>query len=246
MKSKRVVCIIQARMGSSRFPGKMLCNLCGKPMIEHIYLRARQSKLIDDVIVATTRSYKDNTLCKILKGKNISYYRGSEEDVLKRYADLALQKKADIIVRITGDCPLIDPTLINSVIKKFVHSEYDYLSPMSKCGLIRGLDVEIFSMEALKKADKLARDKASREHVTLYMYKNPNMFKIGSFKVPTKLKSFKIRLCVDEIEDYKLINKIYTCLYKKNQIIDIHDVLKLLRNNPELLEINKNIIQNKV
>lgn len=246
MGRKKVACIIQARMGSSRLPGKVLKNLCGKPMIEHIYLRAKNAEMIDEVVIATTSSKEDDILCDFLEQKNIKYYRGSEEDVLGRYVAVAKRIKADVIVRITGDCPLIDNNLINNIVKMFLELDYDYMSPKSEYGLIRGLDTEIFTMDALEKANALAKDKNSREHVTLYMYRNPDKFKIGLFPIPEHLKSFEIRLCVDEEQDFNFIAEIYKDLYKRNDVINIRDVLNLLKDKPDLLKININVKQKQV
>ena len=215
-------------------------------MIEHIYKRARQSELIDEVVIATTISSNDNQLCDLLRKRHIKYFRGSEEDVLSRYVDVANITKADVIVRVTGDCPLIDPYLISDIIQTFLNFEYDYMSPKSEHGLIRGLDTEVFTIEALNKANKFAQDRDSREHVTLYMYRNSDKFKIGLFPIPEHLKNFKIRLCVDEIEDFNLVNEIYKNLYKDGKIINITDVLDFLETNPDLLKINMNVIQKQV
>lgn len=246
MNKNKIVCIIQARMGSSRLPGKVIRDLCGKPMIEHIYDRVKKVKLINEVIIATTTSNQDNILCNVLEQKNIKYYRGSEDDVLGRYTEVAKKTKADIIIRITGDCPLVDPMLINDVIKRFLEKEYDYMSPKSECGLIRGLDTEIFTFDALKKADVLAKDNVSREHVTLYMYRNPDKFKIGLFPIPAHLNNTQIRLTVDEIQDYRLINTIYNILYEEEEIIKIQDVLELLYARKDLIDMNVEVKQKKI
>lgn len=246
MNRNKVVAIIQARMGSSRLPGKVMKDLLGKPMIEHLYLRVIEAELLDEVVIATTISKEDDILCEFLATKGIKFFRGSEKDVLGRYVKVAEWVNADVIVRITGDCPLIDPHLIDMVVQAFMDSNYDYMSPRSADGLIRGLDTEVFTRDALNRADCLAHDDASREHVTLYMYKHPSKFNVASFPIPGRLKDFKIRLCVDEIEDFALIYEIYKNLYKEGEIIDIMDVLNLLKAKPHLQKINMDVKQNKV
>lgn len=244
--NKKVVCIVQARMGSNRLSGKVLKKIKGKSMILHIVERLSHCITLDQVVVATTTEEQDDLLCRLLELENIDYYRGSEEDVLDRYIKTAKKFNADIIVRITADCPLIHPKLIDDVVTEFKTGKYDYISPKSELGLIRGLDTEVFSFRALEKIDELAKEYKYREHVTLYIYRHPEEFNIGIFPIPNILNNPAMRLCVDEIDDFILIEYIYNRLYKENQIINIHDVIKLLNDNPELSEINANVKQSKV
>lgn len=242
----KVVCIVQARMGSTRLPEKVLKPLCGKPMLKHLIDRLKCCENLDEIIIATTKLKEDDRIAKLAEKEQVKYYRGSENDVLRRYLEAADEVNANIIVRITADCPLIHPPLVDNVVEYFKNNSYDYISPKSECGLIRGLDTEVFSYKALKKADKLAYEKAFREHVTLYMYRNPEKFKIGLFPVPTELKNFNIRLCVDQEEDFQLINSLYKRLYNEGSIIEIQDVISLFNNEPELLNINESVQQNTI
>ncbi|KYH34825.1 3-deoxy-manno-octulosonate cytidylyltransferase [Clostridium tepidiprofundi DSM 19306] len=242
MESK-VVCIIQARMGSTRLPKKVLMPLCNKPMLEHLVNRLKCCEKLDEIVIATTTLEQDDKIVELAEKNNIKYYRGSENDVLKRYLESAYKVNADIVVRITADCPFIHPKLVDDVIEYFKSNSYDYVSPKSEYGLIRGLDTEVFSYEALKKADKLAKKEIFREHVTLYMYRNPENFKIGVFPIPIELKNYNIRLCVDQEEDFALINILYNRLYNGKDIINIYDVISLLEREPRLLNINKDVQQ---
>ena len=241
----KVICIIQARMGSNRLPGKVLKDLCGKPMLEHIVERLKVCKELNEIIVATSNLTIDNPIAKFCEDKQIKLFRGSEDDVLNRYYEATKEFNGDIIVRVTGDCPLIEPSLVDGVIKYFKYNNFDYVSPRSKDRLIRGLDVEVFSRKALEKANKNAKDGASREHVTYYMYSNPKEFKIKGYEFSDQFKDDSIRLCVDEENDFELVNIIYSNLYNNN-VIEMKDVLKFLKENKEYSKINNNVKQKLV
>ncbi len=243
MRTGKTVAVIQAHMGSERLPGKVMLPLCGRPMIARLLYRASHPALLDEVWVAATSSPKDDELCKFLQKENFKVYRGSEDDVLSSYVETARKSEADFIVRLTGDCPLIDPDLIDDVIEAFLKSDYDYMKPLHEDGTIRGLDTEIFTLDALMRADAMANDAPSREHVTLYMYRNPEQFSVGVFPFPERLKLPGARLCVDEENDFKLISTIYEELYIEGKLIPIADVLELLRQQPELLQINSEVHQ---
>lgn len=243
MRKGKVVDIVQARMGSSRLPGKVLKPLCGRPMIEHLLERLSRASRVDEVWVATTVSPKDDALFDFLAGKGFNVHRGPEEDVLTRYAETARRSGADVVVRHTADCPLLDPALVDGVVGAFLGSECDYMKPLHEDGMIRGLDTEVFTLEALLRADRRARDVPSREHVTLYMYRHPQEFSIGVFPVPERLKLPGTRLCVDEEDDFRLVEAIYGELYTEGDIIDFEDVLRLLRERPDLAALNSGVRQ---
>lgn len=244
--NRKVIAIIQARMGSTRLPGKVLMNIDGKTILSHVVDRVRQCKKIDDVIVATTTLEKDDLIVKELEKINCNYYRGSEENVLDRYYNTAKLYKGDIIIRITSDCPLIDPNVIDDMIDYYLSHDYFMVSnvglQMENRTYPRGLDTEIFSFELLKKAWLNADKNYEKEHVTLYMYENEN--NICYFKNNIDLS--KYRLTVDTIEDFNLIKSIYEKLYIDKKYFYLDDIIKLLIENPQLYEINKNIEQKKI
>lgn len=239
MNNKKVLAIIQARTGSSRLPGKVLKNLNGHPVLWHIIQRVLCARTLDSIIVATTISPEDNVIENFCIANGILFYRGSVENVLERYYKVAKKYHVKTIVRITADCPLIDPKIIDSCVKKFKKSNYDYLSNVvpGEGTCPQGLDVEVFTFETLAKTYKNAREPYEKEHVTPYIWEN-TFFKIAhAVKKDTKCK---YRLTLDYPEDFILLKEIYQKLYKPDSIIPIKDVLNLLNHNPSMAKINAN------
>lgn len=237
--NKRVVIIIQARMSSSRLEGKVLLPLEGKPMLVHIAERARRSKKAVLTIVATSVDPSDDPIQETCKTYGIPCFRGSLNDVLERYGNAAEAFEADIIVRVTGDCPLIDPEVIDNVIETYLENiEYvDYASNMDFPTFPDGLDTEVFSIRALRRSLKESKLPSEREHVTLYIRKN--MRKIN---LPLEGKSYAhFRWSVDEEEDYRLIQTIYKALYREHQSFGYRDVIAFLETHPEYLKLNAHI-----
>jgi len=236
--------IIQARMSSTRLPGKILKNLAGKPMLWHVVNRCRKAKNIDRVILATTTEPGDDAVEKFCRENGVDYYRGSLSDVLDRYYQAAKKynlKEDDIVVRVTCDCPLIDPAVIDMCINEFRKNKYDYISNVvpGERTWPRGLDTEVVSFRALEMAHKDADDNYSREHVMPYIWGNKNgKFVVGPMiKAPAEYAK-KYRLTVDYPEDFELMEKIYRKFYVPGTIIDTKEVIKFLGDNPELLRIN--------
>lgn len=242
---KKIV-IIQARMGSARLKGKVLFNLCNKPMLYHIYNRLQYVKNIDNIVVATSTNPLDDAIFSFCSANNILCFRGDENNVLERFFQCALQYNADIITRITADCPFIEPSMIEKNIDIFLQGEYDCISPRSKDGLIRGLDNETFSFKAL--SDMRARDLtiSEKEHVTLYMYNHDDEYKILSPKIDAIYKSKTIRLCVDEKSDFQLTSLLYEKFYKENSIVDTKSIIKFLLKHDEINRINITVKQREV
>lgn len=238
--------IIQARMGSSRLPGKVMYELKNKPILWHIVERLKKGKYVNDIILATSTSKEDDKIEEFAKKNNIKYIRGSEDDVLSRYVEAAKITENDILVRITSDCPLIDPKIVDKCIKHFIETKCDYVAPTCKNGILRGLDTEVFSKSTLIEINKLAKMKNEREHVTLYIYSNPDKYNVDKLVLGSKYEHPKWRLCVDEIGDYNLINAIYNELYIDGEIIKIEDVIDFLSNNERLLKLNENVEQKKI
>ncbi|MGG2075404.1 glycosyltransferase family protein [Lysinibacillus irui] len=241
----RVVAIIQARMGSTRFPGKILKEINGRPLLSYQLERLKNSTLIDEFVIATTRKEQDNEIVNFCKQQNIKYYRGSETDVLERYYEAAVEFNADAIVRITSDCPIIDVQIVDKTIDVFLENEqYDYVSNILERTYPRGLDTEIFSFAALEKAYKEAKSERDREHVTAYFYTNPNIFKIANVKNDFDYSNF--RWTVDTIEDFELIKNIIKTLYVKNSFFNLQDTVNVMKKNPGWFQINAHIEQKKL
>lgn len=235
--TKEFAAIVQARRGSSRFPDKVVKEIAGKPMLFHVLRRVQNAELISNVILATTTDPRDKILAKIAKAAGAETYFGNAEDVLDRYYQVAKKIKASNIVRITADCPVIDPHIIDSVIRKFSNAKCEYASNAS--AVPEGLGVEVFSLEALKKTWAEAKLMSEREHVTPYMWKNPHRFKL--LEVKDKSNFHELRLTVDYEVDLLLITELYHHLFESNPYFGYDDILLLLKQYPKLSQINRGI-----
>lgn len=231
-------------MGSTRLPGKVLEDLAGESMLARVVHRTRRASTLDTVIVATTTHPDDDAIVSLYKERDWPFFRGSEVDVLDRYYSAALVFKADVVVRVTSDCPLIEPLIIDEVVQEFLshHSEVDYVSNSLERTFPRGLDVEVISFIALKRAWQEDNDPALREHVTPYIQRHPEKFKICN--VANDVDYSHMRWTVDTIEDLTFIRKIYNHFHSDE--FSWKDVLNLLETHPEWLEINRHVQQKAV
>ena len=232
--------IIQARMGSTRLPRKVMLNILGKTVLWHVVSRASQARLIDELVIATTIDAKDDAIVKFCKDKDILVFRGSENDVLDRYYQCAKEYDIKDIVRITSDCPLHDPDVIDRIINEYLKGDYDYVTNTIEYTFPDGLDVEVFSFDALEKAWNNAKLSSEREHVTPYIRKNEEFTKEN---VSSSKKYPPYRLTLDYPEDYEFIKKIYEGIGKEMFFLD--DIAKFLEKNPELLKLNQHIEMNE-
>jgi len=240
----KVVAITQARMGSTRLPGKVMMNLAGEPMLVRVVNRVRRAGELDDTVVATTTNTADECIVALCQERGWPVFRGSEEDVLDRYYQAAVAHRADAVVRITSDCPLIEPEIVDAVVLEFLsqYPDIDYVSNGIKPSYPLGLNVGIISFYALKKAWTEDRNPAWREHVTQYIIRNPNLFRIRG--VENDVDYSYMRWTVDTIEDLAFVRRIYDHL--PNDEFNWKDVILLLERNPEWLEINRHIKQKTV
>ena len=242
MKQKlKVVAIIQARMGATRLPGKVLADIAGRPMLWHVVNRACRAKLLGGVVVATSVDPLDDPVVAFCEQEGTPCFRGSEDNVLDRYYQAARWIGADPIVRITADCPLLDPNVVDSVVKYFMEGDYDYVSNTGPPTFPDGLDTEVFSSKALERAWREAKWQSEREHVTSYMRKHPELFRIGNVTYPQDLSS--MRWTVDEPQDLEFVRTVYDHLESMSS--GMADVLDVLRRHPELMEINASIGRNE-
>jgi len=240
-----VIAIVQARMGSTRLPGKVFLDLAGKPMLVRDIERIQRAKNIDDIVIATTINPDDDIIISLCREYGWNFFRGSENDVLDRYYQAAHEYHAQTIVRITSDCPLIEPTLVDRIIEKFfaLGSEIDYVSnifPIRTYPL--GLDTEVMSISALEKCWEEDLNPQFREHVTEYIFHNPNLFRIIEINHEKDLSS--MRWTVDTQEDLDFVQCVYH--HFRDRCFSWTDVLTLLNNNPKLQDINKHIKQKVV
>lgn len=242
-----IVTIIQARMGSTRLPGKVMMDLSGHPVLWHIISRVQKSRRSDKVLVATTKNPEDIVIEKFCKKWNIPVYRGNVEDVLQRYCDavIFLEKtttEVEYIIRITGDCPFVDPEMMDEFAEIAVNGKYDYVSNVNPPTYPDGLDIEIFSRKALFTACREAILASEHEHVTPYIRKSDVMRKIN---LESSRDLSYLRLTLDNLEDYILISRIYSALYDESKIFTLQDILIFLQNYPDLLKINSSISRNE-
>lgn len=241
-----IYAIIQARMGSTRLPGKVMMDLCGSPVIEHVVNRLSKSELIDEIIIATSIDSNNKPLIDFCIKNDISYFVGSEDDVLDRYYQTAKENNLndnDIVIRITSDCPLIDPIIVDKVIREHISKNNDYTTNVLECTYPDGLDCEVFNFNILKETWNDANLSSQREHVTLYIRDNPDKFKLGNVKNDEDFSD--LRWTLDEKEDFVFINEIYKNLYNENSFFTMNDIVNLLDEKPELLEINSKFARNE-
>ncbi|NOZ43216.1 MAG: NTP transferase domain-containing protein [Alphaproteobacteria bacterium] len=237
----RIIAISQARMTSSRLPGKILEKVCGRTLLDYHLSRLSRSRLIDRLVVATTVNSADDSIAEFCRSRDVACVRGSEHDVLARYFQVTEKFPADIIVRVTSDCPLIDPDLLDQVVRYFLdhRDHYDYVTLKGE-DFPRGLDVEVFSYPALAKAFRYGHLPHEREHVTPYIYRRDSEYRCGY--LPSVEKLGHHRWCVDEAADLDLVSRILTAFGGRDDF-SWRECLTLLDNNPAWLEINHHVRQ---
>jgi spore coat polysaccharide biosynthesis protein SpsF len=238
-----VTCIVQARMGSSRLKGKVLRKILGQPLILVNLKRLKKAVKIDKLILATSVRQEDDPLYETVKAEGYDVFRGDEDNVLKRYRDCVLEHGGDIIVRVTGDCPLIDPDIVDNVIAYFKMYDYDYVRLDVPDTFVRGFDVEVFSREALMKTCELAVEERYKEHVTAYMYHHPELFSIGRVHGDALYRK-DYRLCVDTIEDFSMVTRIFE--HFGDIYVSAKEAVGFLDNNPDIAAMNSEIVQKHV
>jgi spore coat polysaccharide biosynthesis protein SpsF len=233
-----IIAIIQARMGSSRLPNKSLMDIDGKTALEFMIDRVRKSDLIDDIVVATTINQEDDVIANLCINNKINCYRGSENDVLDRYYQSAKKYEAKIVVRLTSDCPLIDPDLIDKTINIFINKKVDYASnavPPDKKKYPDGSDVEVFSFDALQRTWVETTDIKDREHVTFYMWDKRDNF--NTIMLDNEYDWGRYRITVDYIEDLELVRKIVKKLNDNNQDGSTKEIIEIIESE-KLFNIN--------
>ena len=238
--TSRVVAILQARMGSARLPGKVLMDLGGRSALARVISRVCRAELIDEIVVATTDSGGDEPIVAESARLGVCCFRGSETDVLDRYYRTARAFEAATVIRITADCPLIDPELVDAAIKTFRESSADYVSNGIENTYPRGLDVEVFTAEALTQAWENARTPYEREHVTPYLYGHPELFRLTSLVAAPDYS--KYRWTLDTPEDLELLRTIYL-RFDNHDDFNWRDVIALMEREPWLADLNRNVLQ---
>lgn len=241
-----IIAIVQARMGSSRLPGKVLKEICGQPMLKLQLERLRRASLIDRLLVATTESQSDQPIFELCRQMGLKCFRGSENDVLDRFYQAAREAGAgegDAIVRLTADCPLADPEIVDRVIALYLDTGADYASNINPPTFPDGLDVEVFSYSSLGRAWSEAALASEREHVTPYIRNNEELFPSANLVNERDLS--ELRWTVDEAADLEMVRVVYNSLYFEKPGFVMQDVLDFLEKNPEAAEINRGFIRNE-
>lgn len=242
----KIGAIIQARMGSTRLSGKVMKEIQGKTVLQHVIERVGQSKLIDQIIIATTVHSRDDVIVDEAERCGVKSFRGSEADVLSRYYYAAQESELDVVIRITSDCPVIDPNVIDDIIQSYLDGDHDIVTnagnDVYQRTFPRGLDTEIFSLACLKDAFENAKKIYQREHVTPYIYENSK--NVLFYK--NEIDYSKYRWTLDTEEDFEVINRIYDRLYTGEHDFYLKQIVELFNKEPELYNINAHIEQKKL
>lgn len=236
----KVNAIIQARCGSTRFPNKVFAEIDGKPLLWHVVNRLKFALSIDGIIVATTINPKDDEIEKWCKKEHVDCFRGNENDVLNRYYNASIEYPSDVIVRITADDPFKEPAVIDKVINTLIKENKDLVTNNFPPSFPEGLDCEAFTFDVLHTMESKAKDPFEREHVTQYVYRNPDKFKIGNVESGTQLSFY--RWTIDNEADYEMVKAVYKNRLKENHgILLMEEILEILKTNPEIAYINSKV-----
>ncbi|MBM9577336.1 glycosyltransferase family protein [Leptospira sp. 201903070] len=241
MKQKYVA-TIEARMTSSRLPGKVLMPILGRPILGYLIDRLKSVSSIDEIVLATTVNPMDDPLVIFAESEGIFVHRGSEDDVLGRVIESAKSRNADVIVQITGDCPIIDPDIIEQCIRMYKFNSAKYVGNAHIRSYPDGMDVQVFAFSDLVLSGSMTQDRLDREHVSLHMRNNPDIFPHLNLVAPPSLHWPELGLTLDEREDFELLKSIIEYFHKESkQSFSCLDVIRYLRANPHLEETNKKI-----
>ncbi len=240
MKPK-VVATIEARMGSSRLPGKVLAPIMGRPSLSWIIERVKRAKTVDEIVVATTTKAADDKIATLAKAERVGVFRGSEEDVLGRVVQAGEKLGADILVRLTADCPLADWRIVDGLVKIYQSGNYDYVSNVIERSFPLGFDVEVLSFKKLQEIEKMVVEQVYREHPPYYFYSHPREFRLKNWKAKDKMYWPDLRVTLDTKEDYLVLTKIFEELYPNNSDFSAEDVVELMRRHPEWVVLSSQI-----
>jgi spore coat polysaccharide biosynthesis protein SpsF len=233
-----IIAIIQARMNSTRLPNKVLKDICGKPMLWHIYNRLCYADMVEQIVISTSVEESSIPIIEFAKQYKIPYFAGSEEDLLDRWYQTAKKFKASAIVRVTADCPLVCPDLVDWLIWNYQTHEVDFVSnARPKATYPHGLDIEIFKFKALERAWKEIKDPLMREWGSANFFEHPDKYR--TFNLTNDIDLHNMRWTVDYPEDLEFVREVYKRLYKEDGVFLMSDILEVLRKNPNLAKINK-------
>jgi spore coat polysaccharide biosynthesis protein SpsF len=242
-KRDKIVATLEARMTSSRLPGKVLLPALGEPLLGHLVRRLRAVRSIDEIILATTVNASDAPLVEFARRTDLAVYRGSEHDVMSRVIGAAEAGGADIVVEITGDCPLIDPDLVEQTIRMFLQNDAEYVANSLVRSYPDGMDTQVFRLATLKRSAAMTNEPLDREHVTRHICRHPELFRHLNLVAPPSLHWPELGLTLDEEADYRLLRRIIETLGPRDPLFGCRSVLELLRAHPEWVDINRSVIR---
>jgi spore coat polysaccharide biosynthesis protein SpsF len=242
-KNLKIVATIEARMTSSRLPGKVLLPIGGVPALEMLITRLRRSKYLDGICVATTVNEDDEPIVQLTERLGVSNFRGSESDVLSRVLGAARSMSADIIVEITGDCPFVDPLLVDRAVEEFFTHEVDYASNTITATYANGFDVQVFPTAILAEVDSLTQDPVDRTHVSYYIYMHPEKYRLHNWVADAESHGPELRMTLDEDSDYQALQSVAAALLPIDPNFSAKDVTQYLRVHPEVVALNANVRQ---
>lgn len=230
-------------MTSSRLPGKVLLPAAEKPMLQHLVERLGSVPSLDGIIIATTVNSTDDVIEDFSHDIGVGCYRGSEDDVMSRVIGAAEKAQGDLVVEITGDCPIIDPQIVEQTIRMYNANTADYVSNAHLRSYPDGMDTQVFQLQSLKNSAEKTADKLDREHVTLHIRNHPEMYSHLHLVAPPELHWPELGLTLDERVDYELLKKIIEYFDPVNPLFSCLDVVRLLRQNPEWIDINRRVVR---
>tara|TARA_Y100001933_G_C18930223_1_gene535010 strand:- start:27 stop:761 length:735 start_codon:yes stop_codon:yes gene_type:complete len=237
----KIAAIVEARMASKRLPGKVLLKAKNITMLDHLIDRLKKVKILNEIIVATTINPLDQEIVDFCNIKEIKYFRGSEDDVMGRVIGAAESCRAQIIVEITADCPIIDPSIVEQIVNIYLSNKVDYVSNANIRSYPDGMDTQVFSLDILKSSYQMTCNKLDREHVTLHIRNNPDIFSNINVIAPPEINLPNLGLTLDEQDDYIFIKNIIENLYDKNNFFSCLEIVNYLKENKSLLNINSHI-----
>ena len=239
----KITAIIEARMTSSRLPGKVLMKVDNKSFLQILVERLRKVSLIDDIVLATTINNSDDILIEHCNELDIKYFRGSEDDVMLRVLNAANEYNSELIVGITADCPFIDPMIIDQIIKIYLNNNADYVSNCVVRSYPDGMDVQVYRKEILEKSESMTINRLDREHVTLHIRNNAHLFSQINVICPENIYWPELGVTLDEQKDFVFLTEIYKILYPKDNFFSCLDIVNCIKQNPWLLEINNSVVR---
>ena len=237
----RIVATIEARMASTRLPGKVLAEAEGKPMLALMVERLRRVPALDEIVIATTVNAGDDKVEALARQLGVGCWRGSEEDVLLRVLDAARAHRADVIVELTGDCPLIDPAIVSRVIDAYCGAGVDYVSNVLQRSYPIGMDTQVFATEVLADVARRTQDPFDHEHVSVYIYRHPEIYRLLNVAAPAAETRPEQRLTLDTPEDLALIRAVFAALRPRDQAFSLAQMLAFLDANPEIARVNATV-----